>query len=411
VIPDQAGDRQDSRQAWLILTIASTIMGMGAGSLISISTFLTPLVQETGWSRGAISFGYTLSTLSVGIGGIAMGYISDRFSTRPVAVFGILFLSASLFLLSTLSELWQFYLYCSLLGGLGASTFDAPLLSSVGNWFNRSKGLALGMCYAIRGLGQGLIPFVGGLLIASSGWRDAYMILGGFCLIALLPLAFFIKDPPGLKEHKEASRRAKPAEREADYPMAPGAVVVWLTAAAIGCCVCMGTAMVHVVSLAEGAGFSTEDAAWVILLIYFSGFFGRIVTGKAADHIGGVRAYWLASFCQTVLIFGFTEIDTLMIFYIYAAIFGFGMSGVMTGLVVCVRELIPVHARGLANGIVIFAAWTGMGLGGYQGGLFYDLTGSYVTSFANAMAFGFMNLCVVGAFLIFYQRKMRALTV
>jgi MFS family permease len=136
-------------------------MGMGAGSLISISTFLTPLVQETGWSRSAVSFGYTLSTLSVGVGGIAMGYLSDRFSTRPVAIFGIICLATSLCLLSTLSELWQFYLYCSILGGLGASTF----------------GLALGMCYAIRGLGQGLIPFVGGLIIASSGWRDAYMIL------------------------------------------------------------------------------------------------------------------------------------------------------------------------------------------------------------------------------------------
>ena len=211
MIPNQGGTRQDSLHAWLVLAVASSIMGMGAGSLISISTFLTPLVQETGWSRGEISFGYTLSTLSVGVGGIAMGYLSDRFSTRPVTIFGIVCLAASLYLLSTLSELWQFYLYCSILGGLGASTFDAPLLASIGNWFRHNKGLALGMCYAIRGLGQGLIPFVGGLLIASSGWRDAYMILGGFCLIVLLPLAFFIKDPPGLQEEKEASRVAVPA--------------------------------------------------------------------------------------------------------------------------------------------------------------------------------------------------------
>lgn len=409
MIPNQGGTRQDSLHAWLVLAVASSIMGMGAGSLISISTFLTPLVQETGWSRGEISFGYTLSTLSVGVGGIAMGYLSDRFSNRPVTIFGIVCLAASLYLLSTLSELWQFYLYCSILGGLGASTFDAPLLASIGNWFRHNKGLALGMCYAIRGLGQGLIPFVGGLLIASSGWRDAYMILGGFCLIVLLPLAFFIKDPPGLQEEKEASRVAVPAERNADYPMASTTVVIWLSAAAIGCCVCMGTAMVHVVSLAEVTGVNTQDAAWIILLIYFSGFFGRIVTGKAADHIGAIRAYWLASFCQTVLIFWFTEIETLTIFYVYAAIFGFGMSGVMTGLVVCVRELVPIHVRGLSNGIVIFAAWAGMGLGGYQGGLFYDLTGSYVIPFANATVFGLMNLCIVGALFISHRRKVLAL--
>ena len=402
---------QGSGHAWFILIVASTIMGMGAGSLISISTFLKPIVAEMGWSRGATSFGYTLSTLSVGFGGIAMGYIADRFSTRPVAIFGIICLAASLFLLSTMSELWHFYLYCFILGGLGASTFDAPLLASVGNWFDRNKGLALGMCYAIRGLGQGLIPFVGGLAIASSGWRDAYMLLGGFCLVGLLPLAFFIKDPPWLDEDKESSRTLGVAELQADYPIAPTTVVMWLSVAAIGCCVCMGTAMVHVVALAEDAGVNSQEAAWIILLIYLAGFFGRIATGKLADNIGAIRAYWLASFCQTALIFGFTQIDTLTVLLVYAAIFGFGMSGVMTGLVVCVRELIPIHVRGLSNGIVIFAAWAGMGLGGYQGGLFYDWTGSYIIPFANAAVFGLMNLLTVGALFIFHQRKSSALAI
>jgi MFS family permease len=112
-----------------------------------------------------------------------------------------------------------------------------------------------------------------------------------------------------------------------------------------------------------------------------------------------------------VLIFWFTEIDSLAIFYVYAAIFGFGMSGVMTGLVVCVRELIPVHVRGLSNGIVIFSAWAGMGLGGYQGGLFYDLTGSYVIPFATAAVFGLMNLCIVGALFISRRKKVLALAV
>jgi len=401
----------DSRYAWLILLIASTIMGMGAGSLISISTFLKPIVEKLEWSRGATALGYSLSTLSVGVGGIAMGYISDRFSSRPVAIFGILCLAASLFMLSTVSELWHFYLYCCILGGLGASTFDAPLLANVGNWFNRNRGLALGMCYAIRGLGQGLIPFIGGLVIASSGWRDAYMLLGWFCLIALLPLAFFIKDPPSLRQDKEASRRLGAAEMEADYPISPATAVIWLSAAALGCCVCMGTAMVHVVALAQDAGVSSGDAAWLILLIYVSGFFGRITTGKLADHIGAIRAYWLASFSQTVMIFWFTQLDTFTSLLVYAVIFGFGMSGVMTGLVVCVRELIPIHVRGLSNGIVIFAAWVGMGLGGYQGGLFYDWTGSYILPFANATLFGLMNLLIVGALFTFHRRKMSALAV
>jgi MFS family permease len=100
-------------------------------------------------------------------------------------------------LLASQSALWQFYLYYCLLGGFGVSALDAPLLANVGNWFDRNKGLALGLATAGRALGQGLVPFVSGLLISASGWREAYTTLGILSLVVLLPLAFFHKEPAG----------------------------------------------------------------------------------------------------------------------------------------------------------------------------------------------------------------------
>jgi predicted MFS family arabinose efflux permease len=167
----------------------------------------------------------------------------------------------------------------------------------------------------------------------------------------------------------------------------------------------MGTAMVHAVVIAEDAGIGAKEAAGVILLIYVSGFFGRIAFGKLSDHIGSIRAYWLASFGQTVLIFWFTQLQSVSGFYAHAVIFGFFMSGVMTGLIVCVRELTPAHMRGISNGIVVLLAWIGMGLGGYQGGLFFDLSGAYEISYANAAAAGVVNLVVVGSLYSFVRRK------
>jgi len=397
--------RPESARAWLLVVVASVLMGTGAGALISISTFLKPISADFGWLRGETSFAYMAGAIAMGFGGVVMGYLSDRYSTRPVVVTGILCLGGALLLLSTQSSLWQFYLYYCILGGLGAAALDAPLLANVGTWFHRNMGLALGLASAGRALGQGLVPFTGGLLISAYGWRGAYLVLGIVCILGMLPLSLIIRNPAGWAEAKEASRRASAAELQSTYPISPNLIVAWLGSAAVFCCTCMGTAMVHAVAIAQDAGIAAKEAAAVILLIYVSGFFGRIAFGKLSDHIGGIRSYWLASFGQTVLIYWFTQMHHLIGFYVLAVAFGFFMAGVMTGLIVCVRELTPVHMRGMSTGIVFLTAWIGMGLGGYQAGYFFDLSGAYLISYGNAVAMGTVNLIIVGMLYVFVRKK------
>ena len=380
-------------------------MGMGAGALISIATFLKPIIADFGWLRGETSLAYMAGAIAMGLGGIAMGYLSDRYSTRPVVIVGILCLGGSLLLLASQSALWQFYLYYCLLGGFGVSALDAPLLANVGNWFNPNKGFAIGLAMAGRALGQGFVPFGSGLLISASGWREAYTTLGILSLVVLLPLAFFIRNPPGLREAKEASRKVSASDQDEAYPVPPKLAVAWLSGAGLFCCICMGTAMVHAAAIAQDTGIDADKAAGIIMLIYISGFFGRIVFGKLSDHIGGIRSYWLASLGQTVLIFWFTQMQSVAGFYAHAVIFGFFMAGVMTGLIVCVRELTPVHMRGMSNGIVVLLAWTGMGIGGYQADFFFDISGSYVIPYANAVGAGAINLIIAGSLFFYFRRK------
>jgi len=395
----------ESRYAWFMTVLSSVIMGMGAGALISISTFLKPVIAEFGWLRGEASFAYMAGAIALGFSGIGMGWLSDRYSIRPVIIVGVVAVGGSLILLSTQTALWQFYLYYCILGGLGIAAFDAPLIANVGNWFNRNKGMALGIATAGRALGQGGVPFVAGLLISSIGWRDTYMVLGVTCWIVLLPLALLVRTPPGLADAKAASRNADKAEIEKAYPVRPELAVGWVGVASLFCCTCMGTAIVHAVAIARDAGLGAEQAAGVILIIYVSGFFGRLTFGKMSDHIGGIRAYGLASLGQTIFVFWFTQMETLTGFYIQAALFGFFMAGVMTGLVVSIRELTPIHMRGTANGFMHLLAWFGMGFGGYQAGLFFDLYGNYIISYANAAAAGLINLVLVGSLYLYIRRR------
>lgn len=384
-------------------------MGLGSGSLGAIAVFLKPLVFEFGWSRGETSFAFLMSTAAMGLGGILMGYLSDRYTTRPIVLVGIVSLGVTYLLLSRQSTLWQFYLWSLLLGGLGTSAFDAPLLANLGSWFNRNKGLALGLATAIRSLGQGLVPFIAGLIIGGAGWRQAYLMIGIFVLLVMAPLALLIRTPP---DQRQTATSGSPATQsgEPEFPVAPRIMLPWLGTASIFCCITMATIMIHVVALAQDRGLSTEQAGGVLLTLFLAAFAGRISYGRLSDHVGGLRAYFLASAVQTILVFWFTQLSTAAGFYSMAVVFGFGYSGVMTCLTICVREMLPFRIRGFSQGVVGFTAWVGMGLGGWQAGFFYDLTGSYTLSFAIAVLCGTANLTILGALWLFLGRRQEAVT-
>jgi len=387
------------------VAVAAVIMGVGTGSVTSISVFLKPLIAEFGWLRGETAFAYTAATLAMGGCGILMGYLSDRYSTRAVVLAGTLGIGLSFLLLARQDSLWQLYLFYCLLGG---AAFDAPLLANVGSWFDKNKGLALGITTAVRSLGQGFVPYVASYLISIYGWRGAYSSLGVLSLAALVPLALLVRSPPVPgEERRPRGAEAAPRPQET-YPVPPSVVVPWLSVAVVFCCACMATALVHVVPLAQDEGIEAQSAAGILLLIYVAGFVGRVFSGKIADHVGGVRAYLVASASQTVLIFWFTQVDSLAGFSILALLFGLGYSGVMTCFIICVREMIPPQVRGLSTGIVMAFAWVGMGLGGYQAGFFFDLTGSYTLSFANAVLAGLINLAIVGSLRHYVARRQPA---
>jgi MFS family permease len=396
--------------AWVMVTIAFIYLGMGFGALVTISVFLKPLVLEFGWLRGDTSFAYTVGTAASGVGGIVMGWMADRFSTRPVVLFGSIMMGLPLLLLSNVKAIWQLYLFYGIVGGLGFGAITVPIVNNVGQWFNRNKGLALGFTSAGGAFGQALVPYFTRYIITFSGWREAYTALAIIFWTLLIPLSLLVRTPPSLAKDRHSASLQSPPATAAISPIAPTKLVFWLSIAVIFCCICMATPIIHVVALASDRGIDSQIAAGVLSSIMIAGLFGRIVFGKIADYIGGLRAYLLASLSQTVLVFWFTQLHSAAAFYIFAFLFGLGYSGVMTCVWVCVREMIPPERGGLALGITSLFAMIGMGLGGYQGGFFFDLTGNYTYSFVNAALAGVVNLMIVGSLVLYVTRKQEVVT-
>jgi MFS family permease len=381
---------------WVILAASAAMLAVAMGVMVNgLSVFVIPLSTEFGWQRGAVSLINVAGLAGLALGGVVMGQIADRTTTRRVCLFGSFVFGLCILLASRAETLRQFYLLFFLAGFLGAGALFAPVVANVGKWFSTGAGLALGIASAGQALGQGGVPFATAILITSVGWRGTLATMGVIAMAILFPLAMLIRQAP--VDRQTAGAGISASDDDSPVPLPSSVVTAWLSLAVVFCCTCMSVPLMHLVPLLQDHGFSPQQSSSVLFLMLAAGIAGRIFFGKLADVIGALPAYMFASLWQTALVFLFVQFSELASFYVFAAIYGFGYSGVMTGILVCVRVLTPLARRASALGIVTVFAWLGHGIGGYQGGFFFDLTGAYTVSYANAALAGVVNLIIVGA--------------
>jgi len=390
----QSNPRDDDNltRRWLILAATVPILALVMGQLVNgLSVYFVPLEAEFGWARGDIALINSLGLVGLALGSIFMGFAADRFSVRRIAFLGVAVTGLAAIAASRANDLWQLYLLFFIAGLLGGGAILAPLMALVGSWFTRGAGLAIGIAAAAQALGQGGMPFTGALLIETFGWRSSLATQGILTLVIGLPLAWFLSSPPAAV--------SGPARLSHESPTGlPNAVVVaWISVAVIFCCTTMSVPLMHLVPLAQAHGLTATDAGAVLFLMLVVAIAGRAAFGQITDMIGALPAWILASAWQTLLVFGFTMIDGLTEFYIYAVIYGFGYAGVMTSVLVTVRNLAAPARRASSMGIVLAFAFMGHGLGGWQGGFFYDLTSAYTWTYANAVIAGIINLAIISA--------------
>jgi len=388
----QAPANRAPRVAWLMVAACTVMVAMGFGVINHIAVFLLPLGTEFGWPRADLSLAYSIATIGTGFGGIAMGYFADRMPIRRVALCGALAPGIALLLLSGLHSRQELYLYHALLGMLGVGALMAPMNSLAGLWLPRHPGLAIGVVSAGGAFGQGVMPFLARNLVLAFDWRHAYLALGVIYLVVMVPLAFYIRNAP--RPAAAASGAAVvPGHR---FGASPQWLLGWLCVAVLFCCVCMATPIVHVAALGSDLGLGGRESAGLLATMMVAGMAGRLAFGRLADRVGNLQSYIVASAGQTALAVLFPLMQTRAELYLLSAAFGLVFSGAMTAFILCAREYSPPHRTGLAIGIVMFFGWFGMALGGWQGGLFFDLCGSYRPAFANASLGGVANLLVLG---------------
>ena len=138
---------------WIIVIASFLVTFISFGIRYSFGIFSDSLLAEFGWTKTLIFGAPLFSTIVGGLSNIVMGRLSDRYG--PKITFGVsgFLVGLGMVLCSQISALWQLYVFSSLLIGVGMGVAFAPTMATTSRWFDKRRGLALGIVASGIGIG------------------------------------------------------------------------------------------------------------------------------------------------------------------------------------------------------------------------------------------------------------------
>jgi MFS family permease len=387
---------------WIIIAVTFVTMAIGVNARTAFSLLFPPILGEFGWERGvtagAFSFGFVVSAVSSPL----IGRLMDRLGPRSVMELGVALMGCGLLLAPLTTQPWHLYLTIGVLVGAGSICLGYSGQSLyLPNWFNRRRGLAIGLAFAGVGIGSmTLLPWVQ-LMIGRSGWRTACTAMGLLILIVLAPINLLVRKRPedlGLLPDGDAAPSAsspKPVSNVVDAAWAnidwtlPRALRTarfwWLAIGNFSGLYGWYAVQVHQTKYLLDIGFSPAVAVWALGAVSLLGIPGQIFLGHLSDRIG--REWIWATSCAGFAIC-FAALMALKQYHamplVYVMVFsqgalGYGVTSVLGAVVV---EIFQGRHYGSIFGAIMVAALAGGAAGPWVTGVLHDFTGNYDLAFA-----------------------------
>lgn len=380
---------------WVVVGgVAGLFVCNGPVLNFTFGVFLKPIMADMGWNRGTASFALALGEFLAALAVPLLGLMMDRWSIRKVALPGIVAFAGLLCLMGfTPHSLAIFTLMFAVASIAGSIQTPLSYTKAIAAWFDRRRGMALGIALAGVGLGGIVLPQLANYFIGRFGWREGYVLLGVMVLAIAFPaVALWVREPqPGEGEAPQWAGDP-PGYSTREALIQPN---FWLLAATffLVALALLGFAG-HVVPLLTDRGLSPAAAAATFGLFGLATLTGRVMSGYLIDRIFApyiASVFWLAPIGGFFLL----SSGTGFLPAIGVVLLGLGLGTEVDLIAFMLSRYLGLRAFGTLYGLFFMMFGLGGALGRFFAGYLFEVAGSY-----NPALIGAAGALVLAALLV-----------
>ena len=366
------------RLGWTVILSAAVGVGLGITGLPIYTTgqFIMPLGAAFGWSREAAAGGLIFLTIGSVLMAPIIGALIDRFGVRRIAMTAQLGLCLGYFGLTLNSgSLAAYYVGWGILAVLGAGTSPIVWTRAVISWFERGRGLALGITLCGTGIVAVVGPGIIGSIIAAHGWKAGFYALSAAQIVIGWPLVFAF-----LKVREQAGPTVAGAIflRGATVAEAMVSSQFWLLIIAFALIsIVIGGLIVSLPAMLADRGLALDQASYDLSLLGFAIIAGRLSIGWLVD--------WLSARVVAPVYILLPALSCVLLAHGTASTLAILLIGLASGAEVDLAAYLVSRYFGMRNyakiyGWILAVFSAGVGTGPVFAGWVHDTTGTYVAA-------------------------------
>lgn len=179
--------------AWFVMIAYGLMMSgtIGSFSVVGAQWFY-PVSSDIGCDLSTLTLYTTIEMICMGVGMPLVGNLVTRVKLPLILTVAVVMEVVATALMAFYSEPWMWYASGVFIGLGLAATSTVTVTPTMGNWFAKKTGFAIGMVWAIQAMYCAVASPLFATVIEAIGWRTSYFVLAAVSACLALPAVFFV---------------------------------------------------------------------------------------------------------------------------------------------------------------------------------------------------------------------------
>jgi MFS family permease len=368
-----------TRNVWLYVVIAATILMVTMGMRQSLGLFMSPLNTHTGLGIASISLAMAIGQFVWGAMQPVFGAMADRWGPGRVIVLGAVLLASGSALTTQVTSEWQLIIALGVLSaaGAGAGSFSILIGATAQHVPAERRSFAAGVINAGGSLGQFIFAPLNQAVLSAFGWMQAMWMMAVIALTTA-PLAWWLRGRPKTHLSNEAPiaemslrQQLALAVRERSY---------WcLHAGFFTCGFHIAFLVTHMPGEVNLCGLSPSVASTSLAIIGLANVGGSLAAGALGSRVRmKYILFWMyASRALAILAYLFSPKEPWT-FYVFSAVLGATWLATVPPTAGLTAKLFGTRYLATLFGLTLLSHQIGGFFGAWLGGVVVVNNGNYL---------------------------------